>query len=73
MNEGELGWLSEGILTVENILPQQIKIGKWNIVSYSNITRIYGYKKNSQSVLCSAIVSVGGIVDIYIQIIRYDV
>ena len=28
LNEGELGSLSEGIVTVENILPQQTKFAK---------------------------------------------
>ena len=34
LNEGELGWLSEAILTVQNLLTQQTKFAKRNIVLY---------------------------------------
>ena len=61
LNEGELCWLLEGIVTVENILPQQTKFGKRNFVYI--FTWTYKYMKNSQSISCSAIWGVGGIVD----------
>ena len=34
LNGGELGWLSEGILTVKNILSQQTQFAKRNIDSW---------------------------------------
>ena len=69
MNAEELACLSEGILTVENILPQQTK--SQNEMMFYIITWINIYIKNSQSVSHSAIVGINGIVDIYVQIIRY--
>ena len=58
--------MSEGILKVENLLPQQTKFAKKNIDFIS--LREHIYVKNLQNVSCSAIGDVGGIVHIYFYV-----